>query len=343
LLSIPNSGKGYALAYGLRETSGQIIFRTDADSIIDEHALQPMMDHFQDPEVGAVCGWVFPLREGKGPWSGAQCIMCVNAMYTKMAEVEFDSLIVMPGPTAAFRKEALDKAGGWVDNIFGEDGEITNRVARYGYKGVYEPKSIVYSEFPETLMGLLQQRARWGVAFYHSRGRNLRLSTELWTPRSIVFLWGLIMHGAVFGRNLIFPFLAALAATVTLGLAPQDIAYLFMPSTEILWFFLAKIASVHAIIVALHLILFAYALKKVNRLSALLWYPIWRLMHLTITMMVRPHVINVALLWSAKWKEYSTESFKSLRKVVKSIDPAYPDGEDLVPKPAVEKNLPMGN
>ena len=40
--TIPNSGKGFALDHGLKEVSGDVIFRTDADSMIDENALAPM-------------------------------------------------------------------------------------------------------------------------------------------------------------------------------------------------------------------------------------------------------------------------------------------------------------
>ncbi len=141
-----------------------------------------------------------------------------------MAQSEFDSLLVMPGSTAAFRREALIQAGGWTDNIFGEDGEVTNKVARYGYRGVYEPKSIVYSEHPETLRGVLQQRARWGVAFYHSRGRNWRLAREFHTPRSLFFLWDLMTHGAVFGRNLLVPLMAALLIISALDLITNTLS-----------------------------------------------------------------------------------------------------------------------
>jgi hypothetical protein len=52
-----------------------------------------------------------------------------------------------------------------------------------------------------------------------------------------------------------------------------------------------------------------------------------RLMHMVTSFGVRPVVINVLLSWSVRWKEYSTESFKDLRKVVnRSIDPLYPSG-----------------
>ena len=78
LFTIPNSGKGFALAYGLEKTTGEIIFRTDADSIIDDNALSPMINHFADPKVGSVCGWVYPLPENKGIWANAQRVMCAK-------------------------------------------------------------------------------------------------------------------------------------------------------------------------------------------------------------------------------------------------------------------------
>jgi hypothetical protein len=56
-----------------------------------------------------------------------------------------------------------------------------------------------------------------------------------------------------------------------------------------------------------------------------------RLMHMMITLIVRPLVINVLLSWSTRWKEYNTQSFKDLRRVVnRSIDPLYPSGEQPV-------------
>ena len=166
------------MVYGIEKTRGEIIFRTDADSIIDEDALTPMMRHFKDPTVGSVSGWIFPIQD-KGLWIRVQNVLDANYMYTKRAQDVLDSIITQPGASTAFRRDALIKVGGWKDNIFGEDGEITNRISRYGYRGEFEPSAIVYSEHPSTLTGLLEQRSRWGVAFYHSRGTNLRLVREL--------------------------------------------------------------------------------------------------------------------------------------------------------------------
>jgi cellulose synthase/poly-beta-1,6-N-acetylglucosamine synthase-like glycosyltransferase len=327
--TIPNSGKGFALDYGLKQTSGDVIFRTDADSMIDENALAPMMRHFNDPQVGSVCGWVYPFVDGKGMWQKTQRLVCAHGMYIRRAQEIFDSLLIQPGSSTAFRRDALTKVGGWVDNIFGEDGEIGNRVARYGYRCVYEPRSIVYSEFPETLMGLLQQRARWGVAFYHSRGRNWRLAREFRTPRSLFFLWDLITHGARFARNFIWTFFGALIISSAFGLF-QPGALPFYSISDIPWIVIAKIASIHIALTILHLVLFWYQLRKVKQGHMLKYYLFLRLINTIITIVVRPIVINALFSWSLRWQEYNTESFRALRKVVRSVDPLYPAGDETV-------------
>jgi hypothetical protein len=92
--------------------------------------------------------------------------------------------------------------------------------------------------------------------------------------------------------------------------------------------FISKLVAIHVFLTTLLLVLLAYRLRFVNQVSALMYYPVMRLTHMIISYVVRPLVINVMLSWSTRWKEYSTESFKDLRKVVnRSIDPLYPGGE----------------
>jgi cellulose synthase/poly-beta-1,6-N-acetylglucosamine synthase-like glycosyltransferase len=329
LFNISNSGKGFALVYGLEKTRGEIIFRTDADSIIDENALTPMMRHFRDPIVGSVCGWVFPIQD-KGLWIKVQNVLCANYMYTKRAQDVLDSIITQPGSSTSFRRDTLIKVGGWRDNIFGEDGEITNRIARYGYREVFEPSATVYSEHPPTLTGLLQQRSRWGVAFYHSRGRNLRLVRELRNPRSFIFLWNLASHGGGLARSLIWPYLAASTISGVLNLS-------FITEGSASSILLSKLIAIQISVVVIQLALYGYRLKKEGKLKDLKYYPFLRLVNFILNAIVKPQVIDVMLFWSSRWKEYSTESFRDLRKVVnRSIDPLYPDGVPIISKKAAD-------
>lgn len=327
VFTILNSGKGNALAFGLPETKGDIIFRTDADSEIDEYALAPMMRHFEDPAIGSVCAWVLPLRQGKGLMWRFQNLLFSYYVITKKAQDAVDSIITQPGPSTAFRREAILKAGGWIDNIFGEDGEITNRLARLGYREVFEAGAKVYSELPATLVGFMQQRARWSVAFFHSRGRNLRLLGEFRTPRSLVFLWNLITHGSGLGKSLILPFLVAAILTGTFDFAAIDTEFALLTLA-------VKLAAIQASIVAVQLALYGYQLAKIHRLKDLKFYPFIRGVNLLLNLAIKPQVLDVLLGWSTKWDKYDTESFKALRRAVnKSIDPLYPSGEVPAPSP----------
>jgi len=329
IYTIPNSGKGYALEYGLGKTTGDIIFRTDADSMIDENALVPIVNRFKDPDVGCVTGWVLPLQRGKSIWLNAQYVQYAKAFYIRRAQETYDALLIPPGCSTAFRRSTLNITGGWVDNIFGEDSEIGNRVARYGYKVAFEPKSIVYSEVPVTLRGVMQQRGRWGTAFYQSRGRNWRLARELWTPRSLLFQWELISHASRLGKNIAYPVFTALiiaGCMGTLGVLPAGIGN-FPGMSEAVWILLLKIGSVHLLLTTMQVVSIAYALRKARKISAIIYYPFIRVIDLMVSLVVRMVVIDALLHWSVKWRTYNTESFKALRKVVKRIDPLYPDGE----------------
>jgi cellulose synthase/poly-beta-1,6-N-acetylglucosamine synthase-like glycosyltransferase len=322
LYNIPNSGKGFALAYGLQRTSGEIVFRTDADSILDERAIDPIMNHFRDPWVGSVSGFCFPLS-GKSFWQKTQNVMFVSYVYIKRAQDLFDSILAQPGPSTAFRRDALIKVGGWTDNIFGEDGELTNRIARFGYRGEFEQRSIVYIDDPENLIGFMQQRARWSVAFYHSRGRNLELVRELRSPRSLVFLSNLLSHGIGFGHGLIWAYIIGSIVAGTLNI----------PLIHVPMFLVWRLVAVQVGIYGIEIILYAYTLNKLKRFNDIKYFPFLRLIAMLLTLLVKPQVMEVLLSWSSRWKEYSSESFKDLRKEVStSVDPMYPKGEEPLEK-----------
>lgn len=319
--TIPNSGKGYALAYGLERTSGDIIFRTDADSVLDENALTPMTSHFKNPEVGSVSAWVMPL-DPSGKWLKSQNVLFSQYCYTKRAQEMVDAIIVQPGSSTAYRREVLVNAGGWVKNIFGEDGEITNRVARLGYRGVFEGNSVVYSELPETLLGFMQQRTRWSVAFFHSRGRNLRITREFRNSRSLVFLWNLISHGMSLGKGLFWPYLASAFIMGVLDMSALD-------ATSLGIITITKLLAIQVAVTAVNLILYSYRLHKIGRMRDIKYFLVVRFLTLIINWIVKPQAVEVLLKFSARWKEYNDESFKDLRKEVhRSVDPLYPSGDE---------------
>jgi cellulose synthase/poly-beta-1,6-N-acetylglucosamine synthase-like glycosyltransferase len=325
IFNIPNSGKGFALEYGLKRTSGEIVFRMDADSLIDKNAITPLIEHFEEPIVGSVSAFMFPLQ-ATTTLGKAQNVLFASYLYVKRAQQLFDSIIVQPGPATAFRKDALLKIGGWTNNQFGEDGEISSRLARFGYKSVFEQSCIIYTDLPQTLRGFLDQRSRWSVAYYHSRGRNLEQVKELASPRALVFLHNLESHGVAFGIN--FAWILLLAAILS-GNTNYFLADLTVPQSFIAILFI-KFTGVHIIITGAQVLLYAYVLKKQDRLGDIKYYPVMRVLNLAISMWVKILATEAILSWSSKWSEYTDEAFRDLRKYMRrNIDPNYAAGVEM--------------
>lgn len=312
VFSIPNSGKGYALRYGLERTSGEIIFRIDADSVLDQNALGPVINHFLDPKVGSVSGMLFPLQ-ARTIWQKTVALMFIYYIsIVKRAQELADSIIVQAGAFCVFRKDALIRSGGWASDQFGEDGEITNRMARFGYKAQLELESKVYTDFPKTIVELIHQRSRWNVAFYHSRGKNLDIITEFKNPRSIVFLTNLISHGSGFAHSLIWGYVAA-------SLIALNFSLLDLPS----FLGITKFAVIQLLIYSAQLSVLTYFLLKLKKISYIRFFPVLRLLGFIFSTVVRTQATEVLLHWSSTWNSYDNRSFEALRREVrKSVDPS---------------------
>lgn len=325
IFNIPNSGKGFALDYGLNRISGEIVFRMDADSLIEKDAISPLIEHFEDPLVGSVSGLAFPL-EATSVLGKAQNVLFASYLYVKRAQEVFDSIIVQPGASTVFRKDALIKIGGWSHNQFGEDGEISSRMARFGYRSKFEQRSIVYSDSPQTLSGFLAQRSRWSIAYYHSRGRNLEQAKELASPRALVFLHNLESHGAGFGLNFAWVLIAAAIITGNTNFFLAN----FTAPESFLATLLIKLTGIHLLVTAAQVLLYAYALKKLNRLSDIKYYPLMRFLNMILSMWVKILATEAVLRWSSKWSTYNDDAFKDLRKYMhQNIDPNYPAATEI--------------
>jgi len=314
LFELHNTGKGLALNLGLQNSSGEIIVRIDGDSVIAEDAIYPIINHFRDPQVACVSGMILPLEQ-KSTWQKAITLVYINFFYIiRRGQELVDSILVQSGAYSVFRKDALIKIGGWVDNIFGEDGEITHRLGRYGYKLEFEPKSFVYSSVPESLFRLMDQRTRWGIAFYHGRGRNLELVRDLReyrTPRAFVFLIAMISHGIGFGQSMALPFFAG---SIITGI------YFSIHHFNLLW--LERLIMLEFLFYGLSITMFIYFLAKLKIFSYIKYFPLMRVFGFVVRLFVKPHAMDIILYWSSKWKEYNNESYQDLRREVRRVDPA---------------------
>jgi len=148
----------------LKKAKGEIIVCMDADSIVKRDALKKTIGYFNDPKVGAVASSL-KVYKPKTFWQKIQSVEYIYNIFLRKVLALMDSVFVVPGPFGLYRKEALERVGGWDEKNITEDMELTFRLQKAGYKIETCLNSIVYTKTPETFKRLIRQRVRWYRGF----------------------------------------------------------------------------------------------------------------------------------------------------------------------------------
>ncbi len=167
VLTKPNGGKATALQFGIEESKADYVVCIDADTKLAPDAVSKLMRNFLNPlrksgrEVGAVAGSVIVGNELNllTKWQSIEYITSQN--FDRKGFAYVNAITVIPGAIGAFKKEALQKAGGFTADTLAEDCDITMRIIKEGYIVANEPKAYAFTEVPEHLKQFLKQRVRW--------------------------------------------------------------------------------------------------------------------------------------------------------------------------------------
>jgi cellulose synthase/poly-beta-1,6-N-acetylglucosamine synthase-like glycosyltransferase len=102
---------------------------------------------------------VFNRKGFLGRWQHLEYVVGFN-----LDRRMYDLLGVMPtvpGAIGAFRREALVGVGGVSHDTLAEDTDLTMALCRAGWRVIYAPQALAWTEVPATLGGLWRQRYRW--------------------------------------------------------------------------------------------------------------------------------------------------------------------------------------
>ena len=156
-----NGGKWDALNTGIKESKGKFIVCIDADTLLDQNAIQRLINHFNDPKIAAVAGNV-KVGNRSSILTKLQALeYIVGINLHRRTEASFQKVTVVPGPIGAFRTSILKEIGLFEGDTFAEDADITIRILKAGYKTVFEPQAFGYTEAPKSMNNLAKQRYRW--------------------------------------------------------------------------------------------------------------------------------------------------------------------------------------
>lgn len=156
-----NGGKAEALNYGLALARGEIVVGLDADTVFAPNTLRALARRFVDPKIGAVAG---NAKVGNRinlvtRWQALEYVTSQNL--DRRAFSTLNCITVVPGAVGAWRRELVERVGGFSSDTLAEDQDLTLRVRRLGYEVGYEEDAVAWTEAPDTFEGLRKQRFRW--------------------------------------------------------------------------------------------------------------------------------------------------------------------------------------
>ena len=139
----------------------EMVVTIDADTEIESDALGKLIRHFSDPQVGAVAGNVKVGNRSRWltRWQALEYITSQNM--EKRAFDLLNCITVVPGALGAWRKKAIEAAGGITADTVAEDADLTIAIRRLGWRVTYDEEAIAWTEAPETAGQLIRQRFRW--------------------------------------------------------------------------------------------------------------------------------------------------------------------------------------
>ena len=167
-----NGGKASALNLGIKSSTADYIVCIDADTKLKSDAISKMMMHFNNPDVGAVAGNV---KVGNKVniltyWQNIEYIISQNI--DRKAFGYINSITIVPGAIGAYRKNAINIAGGFTSDTLSEDCDLTMRLLKCGFKIKNEGNAIAYTEAPESLKQFMLQRFRWTFGVLQTFWKN---------------------------------------------------------------------------------------------------------------------------------------------------------------------------
>lgn len=165
------AGKAYGLNQAVEKSTGDILVFSDIDALLDPEGLQYLVRHFQNPEIGGVCGQR-TIRNDKSVLSTPQSRYLAFDNLIKSLEAKVGSLTSNEGKFYAMRRTLFRP----VDPAATDDLYNCLSVVEAGYNFVFEPRAYMYIAAPSRYgRHEIERRRRIVARSLHGIRRHRRL------------------------------------------------------------------------------------------------------------------------------------------------------------------------
>jgi cellulose synthase/poly-beta-1,6-N-acetylglucosamine synthase-like glycosyltransferase len=184
LIEQKHKGPAAARNLGARNAKGDILLFIDADCKADKKWVEEMVKPFKKRDVVGVQGRYKTEQKGLI----ARFVQCeIEERYERMKKSEYIDFI--GSYSAGYRKKIFMDFGGFDESFImasGEDPDLSFKIAKAGYKMVFNEKAIVFHQHVDSLYAYLKQkfwRAYWRVKLY--RKHPDKMIVESYTPQTL--------------------------------------------------------------------------------------------------------------------------------------------------------------
>ncbi|MDF2614528.1 MAG: glycosyl transferase, family 2 [Clostridia bacterium] len=202
-----NGGKSDALNAGINLSKFPLFCCIDADSLLSRDSMLHVVSQFLDDTRTIACGGTIRIANGCKFKEGqllqvglsTNILALIQTMeylraflFGRLGWVPVNSLLIVSGSFSLFKKQPVINVGGYSTGTIGEDMELVVRLHRYyrthgiPYKITAIPEPICFTEAPEDLHSLKNQRVRWQRGLAESLWKNIDL---LLHPKSGFLGW----------------------------------------------------------------------------------------------------------------------------------------------------------
>ncbi|KFE70411.1 glycosyltransferase family 2 protein [Hyalangium minutum] len=159
----PRAGKTTVLNRCIPSAKGDIIVLSDANTMIEPEAIQALVKHFEDPDVGAVCGKLRLYNPTKKDYEESAYWNYESLI--KFYEGKRGAVVGANGGLYAIRRTLFTQLP---PSTIVDDFVIPLRILEQGYKVVYEAGAVAHEETTEDYGKEFGRRARIAAGNFQS-------------------------------------------------------------------------------------------------------------------------------------------------------------------------------